>query len=159
MTDTLESVIVEARKYGVGLSLAHHYLSQFSRENTDALSTVDTSIIFNVNKRDAAYLVKDLQDKVKAEDLVALKSYEAFARIGTDIVKIKTRDPLIISNNNFRNQIIQQSQKKYCKPASEIREFIQRRANRAGRDTVPFHQKSDYTNYGYEKEFVYDEFE
>jgi hypothetical protein len=159
MTDTLENVIVETRKYSVGLSLAHHYLSQFSKENTDALSTVDTSIIFNVNKRDAAYLAKDLQNKVKAEDLVALESYEAFARLGTDIVKIKTCDPLIISKNNVRDQIIQQSQKKYCKPAAEIRKSIQHRANREGRDTAPPHSTSHYTNYGAKEEFVYDEFD
>jgi hypothetical protein len=159
MTDTLESVIVETRKYSVGLSLAHHYLSQFSKENTDALSTVDTSIIFNVNKRDAAYLAKDLQNKVKAEDLVALESYEAFARLGTDIVKIKTCDPLPIFKNNFRDQIIQQSQKKYCKPASEIRKCIQHRANRGDRVSVSLHSTSDYTNYGAKEEFVYDEFD
>jgi hypothetical protein len=159
MTDTLENVIVETRKYRVSLSLAHHYLSQFSKQNTDALSTVGTSIIFNVNKRDAAYLAKDLQDKVKAEDLAALESYDAFARMDTDIVKIRTRNPLIISKNNFRDQIIQQSQKKYCKPASEIRKLIQHRANRAGRGTVPLESLSDYTNYGDKEEFVYDEFE
>jgi hypothetical protein len=159
MTDTLESVIVETRKYSVGLSLAHHYLSQFSKANTDALSTIDTSIIFNVNKRDAAYLVRDLQNKVNAEDLVALNSYEAFARLGTDIVKINTCEPLIISKNNFRDQIIQHSHEKYCKPASEIRRFIQNRANRAGRGTVPLQSTSAYTFYGDQEEFVYDEFE
>jgi hypothetical protein len=159
LTDTLESVIAETRKYRVSLSLAHHYLSQFSKENTDALSTVGTSIIFNVNKRDAAYLVRDLQNKVNAEDLVALESYEAFARLGTDIVKIKTCDPLIIPNNNFRDQIIQHSHEKYCKPASEIRRFIQNRANRAGRVTVPLRSTSAYTNYGDQEEFVYDEFD
>ncbi|MHC4291959.1 MAG: type IV secretory system conjugative DNA transfer family protein, partial [Planctomycetota bacterium] len=159
LTDTLESVIAETRKYRVSLSLAHHYLSQFSKENTDALSTVGTSIIFNVNKRDAAYLVRDLQNKVNAEDLVALNSYEAFARLGTDIVKIKTCNPLIISNNNFRDQIIQHSHEKYCKPASEIRRFIQSRAARAGRVTVPLQNTSAYTNYGDQEEFVYDEFE
>jgi energy-coupling factor transporter ATP-binding protein EcfA2 len=158
VTDTLESVIAETRKFSVSLSLAHHYLSQFSKDNTDALSTVGTSIIFNVNKRDAAYLAKDLQDKVKAEDLVALKSYEAFARMDTDIVKIKTPDPLVISKNNFRDQIIEQSRKKYCKPASEIRKYIQFRANQAGRGTVPLECIPNYTNCVDSQEFVYDEF-
>jgi hypothetical protein len=158
MTDTLESVIVETRKYGVGLSLAHHYLSQFSKENTDALSTVDTSIIFNVNKRDAAYLAKDLQNKVKAEDLVALESYEVFARLGTDIVKIETCDPLVISKSNCRDKIIQHTHEKYCKPTSEIRLIIQQRSNRSGIATVPLQVASPYTNYGQE-EFVYDEFD
>jgi hypothetical protein len=155
MTDTLESVIVETRKYGVGLSLAHHYLSQFSKENTDALSTVDTSIIFNVNKRDAANLVKDLQNKVNAEDLIALKSYEAFARLGTDIVKIQTCDPLKISKKNCRDLIIQHSHEKYCKPASEIRRNIRQKANRPVRVTTPIQETSAYG----QEEFVYDEFD
>ena len=158
MTDTLESVIVETRKYSVGLSLAHHYLSQFSKENADALSTVGTSIIFNVNKRDAAYLSKDLQDKVKVEDLVALKSYEAFARLDTDIVKIKTLDPLFISEKNFRDQIIEQSRRNYCKPASEIRQYIRFRANRASSDLTHLECISAFNKFADSEEFVYDEF-
>ncbi len=66
MTDSLEDLIAETRKYKVSLSLAHQYMSQFGKRKTDAFSSVGSTIIFNVYSRDANYLIKDLQNKVKA---------------------------------------------------------------------------------------------
>jgi len=56
-------------------------------------------------------MAKDLQGKAKAEDIVSLGVGEAFARIGTDIVKIKTRPPLEIPDTHFRDRIIEDSRK------------------------------------------------
>ena len=64
MADSLEDLIAETRKYKVSLSLAHQYMSQFGRRKTDAFSSVGFTIIFNVDSRNAGYLVKDLQKKV-----------------------------------------------------------------------------------------------
>jgi hypothetical protein len=97
--DKLENLIAETRKYKVSLSLAHQYLSQFDKKKTDALSTVGASIIFNVDKRDAQYLIKDLQEKVKVEELVSLGKWEAIARIGTDIVRIRSLVRKILSRS------------------------------------------------------------
>ena len=113
MTDTLENLIAETRKFNVSLSLAHQYLSQFGRKKTDALSTVGSSVIFNVDKRDAQYLIKDLQEKVKVEELVSLGKGEAIARVGTDIVRIRTRPPLTFPRPNFKDRIIKESRNKY----------------------------------------------
>jgi len=60
LTDSVENLIAEARKYRVSLNLAHQYLSQFNKQIGDALSTVGTSIVYKVDKRDAGYLAKRL---------------------------------------------------------------------------------------------------
>ena len=158
-TDSLENLIAETRKYRVSLALAHQYLSQFnSKKKRDALSTVGSSIIFKVDKRDADYLAKDLQGKVRAEDLVSLGVGEAFVRIGTDIVKIKTRAPLEIPDTHFRDRIIEDSRRKYCKPAYEVRKWIRHCNDRWLEPYAPLNPAPSESSETDNEDFGYDEF-
>jgi type IV secretory pathway TraG/TraD family ATPase VirD4 len=101
VTDSLEDLIAETRKYNVSLSLAHQYISQFGQRKTDAISSVGSTIIFNLDSKDAGYMIKDLQKKATVDDIVALKKYEAIARIGTEIVRFKTRQPAPMPIKHF----------------------------------------------------------
>ena len=92
VTDALEDLIAETRKFGVSLTLAHQYLNQFDSKKVDALSSVGTTVIMNVDGKDARYLTKDLRESFKYEDLINLQRGEAVVRIGTNTVKMK--DPL-----------------------------------------------------------------
>jgi Type IV secretion-system coupling protein DNA-binding domain len=158
MTDSLEDLIAETRKFKVSLSLAHQYMSQFGKRKTDAFSSVGSTIIFNVDNRDAGYLIKDLQKKVKVEDIVSLGVGDAIARIGSDIVRFRTKPPLSISQKNFRNQIIEASHRKYCRPAHEVRKMIRRRGDRWCMPFSPLVTASAQAGNGRIEEFVYDEF-
>jgi len=120
-TGALEDILTETRKYGVGLTLAHQYMSQFKIGQKDALGSVGATVIFNVDTRDAGYLRKDLQNKVKVNDLISLEVGEAIARIGTEIVRLKTLGPIEIPWGHFRDRIIEESRTKYYRPLSEIR--------------------------------------
>ncbi|MBC8402873.1 MAG: ATP-binding protein [Candidatus Marinimicrobia bacterium] len=119
-TDALEDILAEARKFGVSLTLAHQYLSQFNQSQRDALSSVGSTIIFNVDINDARYLIKDLQGKVEPKDLATLETGEAIARIGTKVIKIKTPLPKTIPVRNSSAEIIRRSRKTYCLPANQI---------------------------------------
>ena len=158
VTDSLNSLIEECRKYRVSLSLGHQYFSQFSTKKRDAISTVGSSIIFMVDKRDADFLSKDLQGKVKQDDLISLKIGEAYARIGRDIVKIKTRFPLDIPDTHFRDRIIEESRRKYCKPAHEVKKWIRRSDDRWLEPYAPLNPASSELSDGEIEEFNYDEF-
>lgn len=158
MTDALEDLIAETRKYKVSLSLAHQYMSQFGRRKTDAFSSVGATIIFNVDSKDAGYLVKDLQKKVKVEDLVSLDVGEAIARIGTDIVRIRTRLPKPITYPNYRDRIIDESRRKYYQPVHEVRRWIRRRGERWNRSHVLLETFTARSKSGVVKEFEFDEF-
>jgi len=159
LTDSLENLIAETRKYRVSLAIAHQYLSQFnSKKKRDALSTAASSIIFKVDKRDADYLAKDLQGKVKAEGLVSLGVGEAFARIGTDIVKIETRPPLKIPGAHFRDRIIEDSRRKYCKPTHEVRKWIRHAGNRWLEPYAPLNPTNAEWSETDNEDFGYDEF-
>ncbi|RLC28585.1 hypothetical protein DRH13_06925, partial [Candidatus Woesebacteria bacterium] len=154
VTEALEDLIVETRKFGVSLTLAHHYLSQFPTKKVDALSSVGTTIIMNVDTKDARRLTKDLQELVQYEDLIKLKVGEAIARIGTDVIRFKTPGPLKIPKHHFKDAVIERSRKLYYLPVNAVRNLIRQRDRRWDRS---FSMLTDAPNGDHEK-FIYDEF-
>jgi hypothetical protein len=138
VTDSLEDVIAETRKYAVGMTLAHQYLRQFNRPKIDAINSVGTTIVFNVDTQDAAYLAKDFQGLVSADDISGLDNWQAIMRCGTDIVRFKTLPPLKIPKNNHRDKIIAHSQKLYCLPAPQVHQIIDPSNKRARRLSQSF---------------------
>ncbi|MCO6438537.1 MAG: ATP-binding protein [Phycisphaerae bacterium] len=130
ITDAIEDLISETRKYGVSLTLAHQYMSQFGARKSDAVSSVGSTVIFRVNSTDASYLKKDLQDKVEVGDLCGLRQYEAVARIGTEIARLKTREAPKVPRNHFRDLIIEQSRRRYCRRVDEVKRAIEDRHSR-----------------------------
>ena len=127
VTDALEDLIAETRKYNVSLTLAHQYMTQFEKRKVDALSAVGSTIIFNVDSQDAQHLRKDLRGMVEAQDLIGLKEFQAIARIGTEVVRIRTLPPRQVPEDNCRDQIIAASIKRYYRPASEVRRMLNQR--------------------------------
>ena len=132
MTDAVEDLLAETRKFAVSLTLAHQYMSQLSRAQANALGGVGSTIIFKVDANDARYLTKDLMEKAAAEDLIALETYEAIARIGTEVVRIKTLPPREEPAKHLGERVIEESQRRYCRPVAEVRKAIRRRYRRYG---------------------------
>jgi len=143
VTDSLEDVIAETRKYGVSMTLAHQYLRQFGVQKIDALSSVGTTVVFNVDAKDATYLAKDFQELVKVKDIVDLDVGQAIVRCGTDIARIKTLEQAPILHDNFGELIIAESRRKNCMPASEVHRIIERRNERAGKWYEPLTPVTD----------------
>jgi len=158
IADLIENLIVETRKYGVDFNLANQYLSQFSKKKIDALSTIGSSIIFNVNTNDAQYLIKNLQRKVTVEDIVSLEEYSAIVRIEDDIVRIKTRPPQDLPTTNFRDRIIEESRKKYYKPIHEVKKWIRQQGCRPYSPIQPLFFSQGNMPIGETNDLKYDEF-
>ena len=130
VTRALESMLVQTRKFQVGLTLAHQYLQQFWEDQVDALSTAGNTIIFRTSRRDAEHLCKDLQDKVRPEDIIGLQRYQAIARIGTEVVRFQCRTPRPALSPGFKDRIVARSRQLYYKTADEVRQAIARRHER-----------------------------
>jgi hypothetical protein len=88
--ELLSGIIAETRKFKVGLTAAFQYLKQFSSKTMDALGTVGTCVVFNVDTRDAELLAKNFRNRVSAEQITALSDFEAYARIGIEPVHLRT---------------------------------------------------------------------
>ena len=126
ITEALEDLIAETRKFGVSLTLAHHYLSQFGTKKADALSSVGSTIIMNVDTKDARYLTKDLQGLVQYKDLITLNRGEAIARIGTEVVRVTLGGPLVTPKRHFKDAIMERSHKLYYKPLHIVRKILRK---------------------------------
>lgn len=156
-TDTLEDVIVESRKFGVNLTLAHQFMTQFSQKQRDALSSIGSTMIFNVNLRDAQFLLKDLQGKVNQTHLSGLKRGEAIARIGTDIVKFNTPDPRQFIKYNHAEDILRKSRERYYSRISEVKALIKRVPRR---DLIKYYNSNDQDKSRFpDCDYTYNEFE
>ncbi len=155
VTDAIEDLICETRKYGVGLVLAHQHLSQFGTRKADALASVGTTVIFNVGRKDAGCLANSLHGLVDADDLTNLQCGEAILRSGKEIVRIKTPKPRESWNEDIRNRVIAESRRRYCKPAQDVRNSL--RCSR-DRHIVATPVVPELRPDGSVEEFTYEEF-
>ena len=153
LTTSIEDIIAETRKFGVNLTLAHQYLRQFDQSTRDGILTAGSTIIFNVDMNDARYLSKDLQGLVEPEKLATFEIGDAIARIGTDIVKIKTKDQDSLPIPGSHELIKEHSYKNYYRKAADIEKTIGGNNSLYGRVDYP-----DITDYG-DEDFEYEEFD
>ena len=130
LTDAIEDLIAETRKFNVSLTLAHQYMSQFSARKTDALSNVGSMLAFQLDTKDAQHLRKDLQGLVEVEDLITLEVGHAIARIDNHVVRLETRRPLPIPDGNSRQEIIDRSRARYYRPVRDVRRAVRDRESR-----------------------------
>jgi len=154
LTDALEDLIAETRKFGSNITLAHQFLRQFGSKKVDALSSVGTTIVMNIDAKDAQHLAKDLQNIADYKDIITLKKGEAIARIDMDIVRLKTHGPLHIPQQHHKEEIIQRSLERYYKPSHVIRKYLQSRDKRWDHafETLTTRKSGNI------EEFFYDEF-
>lgn len=98
MSPSLSEIFSGARKFGLGVTVAHQSLSQIDVRHREALkallSNAYTRVIFRVGEEDARFLSRTLPD-VTDETLVNLSVGEAIARSGRgkDVVKVETLLP------------------------------------------------------------------
>jgi hypothetical protein len=158
VTKALEDFLVEARKFGVDLTLAHQFLRQFDPAERDALACVGTTIIFNVDAQDGRLLLKDLRGRISVDDLIVLEVGEAIARIGTQVVRLRSFPPMDIPTTNHKVEILERSHRLYCRTKHEVREDLLRKRGRRWEE--PFTPLTEAAvDPDRLKEFEYDEFE
>lgn len=144
-----ESVLAEARKYQLGLVLAHQHIGQLSAFNIATGQIEDraaravfgnagTMIVFRVGLNDAKALAGEMGsplDPDNPEDLENLRNYYAIVKTLIDgevypPFTVKTLLPTTPENAAIANAIRQESLEKYGTPAVQVEEAIRERARR-----------------------------
>ena len=127
ITPSMAEVLNGARKYRIGLILAHQELHQLQRDSDVAsavLSNAQTRIVFNVGDADAATLAKGFTT-FEAKDLQNLETGAAICRIERSDYDFNLRVPLPEDPSPFaaaaiRNQVVTASREKYATPRAEV---------------------------------------
>jgi hypothetical protein len=128
VTPSMASLLSSARKYRVGLTLAHQELRQVESRDRDVLSSVlanaVTRIVFRVGDEDARKLEGGFSF-FEAEDLKNLAVGEAICRIerSEDDFKLVTSPVLEVPEREARSKrtkIVAQSRERFARPRAEV---------------------------------------
>jgi len=81
-TDTISTILSEARKYKLCLTVSHQFIGQLEDKIRDSVfGNVGTISSFRVGVEDSEFLAKQFAPVFNAPDLSRLENYNAYVRI------------------------------------------------------------------------------
>lgn len=136
-TDSFASILSEARKYRLNLTIAHQYIGQLvtdvSTKVRDAVfGNCGTMIIFRVGATDAEVLEKEFEPEFTAQDLINLPNHQIYIKL---MVNGVTSRPFSASTLDYFKmnadpdavkKIYEITQKNYARPRQRVEEEINR---------------------------------
>jgi energy-coupling factor transporter ATP-binding protein EcfA2 len=134
-TDSFASILSEARKYRLSLTLAHQYIGQLVTNDGNAkvrdavFGNVGTIISFRVGAADAEFLEKEFEPEFMQNDLVNLAKANIYIKLMIDGVSSKpfsatTASPQPSPLVSYKDIIIKNSQEHYATPRKVVEERI-----------------------------------
>ncbi|MCX6754643.1 MAG: type IV secretion system DNA-binding domain-containing protein [Candidatus Nomurabacteria bacterium] len=128
-TDSISSILSEARKYRLSLTIAHQYISQLEEGIKNAVfGNVGSMAVFRVSAEDAQFLESKFKPTFMASDIMKLDNYNAYLSMlvngqPTKPFNIKTIAP-VEGNSMVVDQIKQLSYLKYGRDRAEVEDEI-----------------------------------
>lgn len=135
VTDSFASILSEARKYRLNLTVAHQYTAQLvTKESSnvrDAIfGNVGTMIVFRVGADDADFLEKEFAPEFTPEDIVNLPNYKVYLKLMIDGItsrpfSAKTLPPIVKKlDHTIEERVIKMSRELYCRPRDTVEREI-----------------------------------
>ncbi len=93
VTDSIESILSEARKYRLGLVIAHQYLDQLEKENKlsgsvnlkgAVFGNVGTMMFYKIGPQDAEFCAKEMSPVFSDGDLVNMDAFKSAMKLSID---------------------------------------------------------------------------
>ena len=122
-TDSFCSILSEARKYHLGLIMAHQYIKQLEKRNDTSIrdavfGNVGTMMSFKVGADDAEYMAKEYAPVLTEQDVIGISNYKAYIRLS---IKNTTSRPFSLetiydmsgANKKIAEIVTQYSRMKY----------------------------------------------
>lgn len=132
-TDSFATILSEARKYGLCLTVANQYIAQMSIEVRDAVfGNVGSTIAFRMGADDARYMMRYFEPKFEENDLIHMhnrnfvisltiagEKAHAFSATSLNLPPLAT--------DNLFDQIVAHSRQQYAKSLAEVTAYVQDR--------------------------------
>ena len=132
-TESFATILGEARKYRLNLTIANQYLAQMDEATLEAVfGNVGSLQVFQVGASDAERLADQLGGDVTPRDLMALPRYTAYLRLLIDGLpsrpfSVATIAPSAAGERRPRSEIIRRtSRHRYARPVSEVHAEIEK---------------------------------
>jgi hypothetical protein len=131
-TDSIATILSEARKYGLNLTMAHQFIAQLTEKIRDAVfGNVGNIISFRVGAQDAEFLVKQFTPVFSENDLINIDNFNAYVKI---LVNGQTAKPFNIKTYPSESGNLEQvdhlkemSRLKHGRDRQEVEEEILKR--------------------------------
>ncbi|MBN1258544.1 type IV secretion system DNA-binding domain-containing protein [Candidatus Peregrinibacteria bacterium] len=132
-TDAFATILSEARKYKLNLTMANQYVAQMPDEVRDAVfGNVGTILCFQVGFEDAEYFSGQFSEEVLPNDIVTLPKYTCYSKLMIDGMPSPTFSistlppPEVAIDEERREKIVRLSRERYCKPREVVEDKILR---------------------------------
>lgn len=132
-TESFATILSEARKYRVNLTLAHQYIEQLDEQVQSAIfGNVGTLVMFQMGARDAEVLEKEVRPTLTSYDLVNLPKYQVYLRLMIDGIATEPFSALTLEptqlNDTEKNapKIIALARERYGTPRKAVEQSIWR---------------------------------
>ena len=131
-TDSIASILSEARKYRLSLNIAHQYITQLEENIKNAVfGNVGSMAVFRVGTDDATFLEPKFKPIFSAQDITKLDNYNAYMSM---LVKGQPTKPFNITtiapekgNPDIVDNLKQLSYMKYGRDREEVEAEIMSR--------------------------------
>ncbi|MFA4814618.1 MAG: type IV secretion system DNA-binding domain-containing protein [Candidatus Gracilibacteria bacterium] len=93
VTDSIEVILSEARKYRLGLAMAHQYLAQLESDvkkgkgvnlKDAVFGNVGTIMAYKIGAQDAEYMAKEMAPVFSDQDLINIDKFKAVMKLSID---------------------------------------------------------------------------
>lgn len=139
-TDSISSILSEARKYNLNLIIAHQYIGQLVKNNDTAIKdavfgNVGTMVSFKIGSDDAEFLEKEFAPVFNQYDLVNVEKFTAYIKLLVDNTALRPFSMHTIwplpgqVNPEMAQKIRTLSRLKYGQERSLIEADIRKRGN------------------------------
>ncbi len=89
-TDSIASILSEARKYRLSLTVAHQYISQLEEKIRDAVfGNVGSMAIYRISSEDANYVEPKFKPTFNASDIMKLDNFNSYVKMLVGGVPVK----------------------------------------------------------------------
>jgi hypothetical protein len=131
-TDTIKTILSEARKYKLGLILAHQYIEQIPKDIKDAIfGNIGSKAIFRINPEDAKFTENFLSPTFSAKDVIGQTVGNCYIQLlanNTPQKPFNLKVPLPPPGNHEIKEVIKElSALKYGTPIEEVNEMIMKK--------------------------------
>lgn len=130
-TSTIATILSEARKFKLSMTMAHQFVGQLQKDIKDAVfGNVGTMAVFRIGPDDAEYIAKQFYGKFKVSDFLKVKNFRAYLRLLADnkpVIPFTLLTYPFISGDGATGEALKQmSYQRYGRPReaveTEIRE-------------------------------------
>jgi len=137
ITDSIATILSEARKYRLNLIIAHQYMAQLVKNNDSSIrdaimGNIGTMIAYRIGVEDAEVLAKEFAPVFTQNDLLNIEKYTAYIKLlihntASRPFNMNPLGPLPEGHPELAQSIRELSRLKYGRPRAEVtREILER---------------------------------